>query len=290
MNTPLTQNIVWLGMCLQVPADWEMVRHGTDPDQGSLVMVDRRHQRLQLNWRKLDRRPDLEQMIEDYRRGDLAEHQGVKHKRISGAGGWHALRRSRADQHLTRAVRFDEADRRLVELALPWPHGPQGDLELELLQSFRLEAPNQQGLRWCAWGMRVEVPQGWKLHSAGIEPGSTHMRFTQGRAESLVRRLGAVDTWFHGHLDEFLTQQVSDRSISPRVTEVNKHPACEMETIEPGTRWQRWTGRLRARHDLAWLCPSDHAVYHVMTLAAQSQSNGGVRDFAVTCCQPPHSS
>ncbi|NJL30463.1 MAG: hypothetical protein HC898_01890 [Phycisphaerales bacterium] len=211
-------------------------------------------------------------MIEDYRRGDVAEHQGVKHKRISGAGDWHALRRSRADQHLTRAVRFDETDRRLVELALPWPHGPQSDLELELLQSFRLEAPNQQGLRWCAWGMRVQVPQGWKLHSAGIEPGSAHMRFTQGRAESLVRRLGAIDTWFHGHLDEFLTQQVSDSSISPRVTEVNKHPACEMETIEPGTRWQRWTGRLRARHDLAWLCPSDHAVYHVMTLAAPSQS------------------
>ena len=288
MTEARMQNICWMGMSLQVPGSWEMVRHATSSRQGSLMMVDRRHQRLQLTWQQIQREPDLEQMIEDYRNKDLEEHRGVKHKRVVGVGGWVALRRSRADHHLTRAVRFEKSCSRLVELVLPWPGvgGADGEVELDVLQGYRLEGPDGQSERWCAFGLEVQTPQGWSLHSAEIEPGSANMRFIKGRSEALIRRLGAVDAWFKGRLETFVQQQVEDASKTPRLRTYRNHPACELTTEEPCTRWQRWTGKARRRMDLAWLCPTDHAVYHLMTLSPMKLERAAEPgDFAVGCCQ-----
>jgi hypothetical protein len=257
-----TQSIAWLDMRLRVPADWEIVRHSVRTAAGRLVFVDRREQRLLLTWADCPTPPDTDRLFADYR----ARDEVTAATPLPVTDGWSGYRTAT----LTRAGRYDPHHRRWIELTITAP-----GQETALLQQFAIATTNHRR-EWRAFGFAVETPADWSLAAVDIQPAAATCTFRRQRAEVRVRRLGMTETWFKGDLEKFLQPQVTGtfRTMTHR-----SHPAGLVESREVGHRWQRLLGRLRPRHDLAWHCPVNHAVFQLTTLSAAP-----VDEIVVRCC------
>ncbi|MEX0775516.1 MAG: hypothetical protein WD042_07355 [Phycisphaeraceae bacterium] len=303
MNQARTQqSVIWLGMRLAVPAEWEIVRHAVSPKQGGLSMIDRRDQRLQLSWRELRAAPDLGRMLDDYRSRDAELYPAGKVVGVENAGGWRALRRSAEKGCLTRAVRYEPAYGRLIELVLPWPGGtaaPGGTVapvaveggagrydervERAILESFSMAADPLGPQRWCAWGLDCTAPAGWPLGRAQVKPADVSLVFQHEKERLTARRLGAPDLWYHDRPEEFLEQELDGQPNEIQFMRHRGHQACHSKSQEKTQPYRRLAGLGLEREDLVWHCPLDHVVYQV-TAHYRRRKPVSLRDLDVRCC------
>ncbi len=283
MAEALTQEIVWLGMRLTTPAEWDIVRHAVSPKTGSLVMIDRRRQRLQLTWRTLQRAADLGQMIADYKSRDAQERPNARVTELDRVNGWRSLRRTRDENSITRALRYEPSLKRLIELVLPWPLGVEQEVEDLVLTGFEvLDLKEDSPTPWRAFGLDVVAPSGWTLQRAKIQPGQARFTFENERRQAVCRRLGATDMWYDGQPDAWLEKDLSAAPDRVEMLRHRGHQACLGQSLEPTTRFTKIIGRARQRRDLVWHCPVDHAVYQITTLS-HAKDPVEPTEFAVRC-------
>ncbi len=270
MAQATTQQIVWLGMRLTVPAEWDIVRHAVSPQNGSLSLVDRRRQRLQLSWRELQRSPDVSRMIQDYKSRDAEQRPNAKVRELPEVNGWRALRRTNDENSLTRALRYEPECKRLIELALPWPLGVEEEIEELVLETFEVDVPaGDAPTDWRAFGLDVSAPVGWRLKSVKAQAGQTKLTFESEGKQAVLRRLSAAELWYNGQPDAWLEKDLSAAPDRIEMFRHRGHQACLGQSLEPTTRFEKILGRARQRRDLVWHCPVDHALYQITTLSPE---------------------
>jgi hypothetical protein len=258
-ETPCQQTIAWLRMQLHAPAHWELVRHGTQPAAGRLVLVDRCHQRLLLRWAACETPPEPDRLWQDYRTLERSRHADCRFDPLAPDTGWAGFRRHAGGDTLTRAGRFAPELRRWIEMTLSWPDGHDEQLETAVLRAFSIRATD----RIRAFGCDLTPPAGWTLAAAEIKPAQAELRFTCGRHEVRVRRLGMLEAWYDGDAPAFVRRQLGGVSADVGSALHRGHAVCHAESREAVARVRAfWQGR-RSRHDYAWTCPVEGVLYHV---------------------------
>jgi hypothetical protein len=313
-----TQTVAWLGLRLGVPGDWQVVRHGLSPSRGSLTLIDRYRQRMELGWRQCNNEPDLDHMIGDDRARQLQQHPDAHIEDLEPVADWRGTTRLFDDSGhaVTRAVRFDAATSRLLEAVIVTAEGPE-DLALvpELLEGVEVEAPATRATHWRAFDVEVRTPgPSWRLVSTQVKPADVTLRYAvyvpaeeaprkrppvqrsvagalllppapserSTGEEATIRRMGMASTWWDGNGASFLRRHGGGVPLAIRETPHDGRFITVADAVEPGPRLKRMLGRLRRRQQAVWHCKACNAVYHVDVLSWASDPVGF--DALVTRC------
>jgi hypothetical protein len=286
------ETIYWLGLRLEVPSDWQIVRHGLKPERGRLTFADRFAERLDLTWRKVPSEPDVESMVKDQRVRDDSEGSSSE-LRIPG---WCGYRRTCAGESLVRAARYDAESKRLIEVVLVVEprQGRSTKVDDRLLNQIRSAETIDQRQRLRAFDIDVTLRKSLRLCRATVEPANVTFAFaaadtrsipTSSQASAVIRRMGMAASWYRGNALRLLERE-SPRVDFGRVREirVNAHVATYAEGDASRTRVLRWFGRGAHRRAVAWLCEAENAVYHVATTSSDLAPLGP-EALTVECCK-----
>ena len=283
MNPALTQEIEWLGLRLLVPEQWQIVRHGLVSDAGTLVLVDRRHQRLNLSWTQCRNPPDLSRLVSDYLGKEADVEEAGPPERFRCGRHWRGLRqRKPSGEVINRGVLYHAETSRLIELLVTLPPGTDEDQRLvdQILRSFRVTAGAEDCRRWNAFDIALTTPPDFRLASSSVKPADATLRFVlvdaargkPTRTEATVRRLGMARSWYEGSLERMVRAHYPEQ----RFVESGeiRHQGSEgyfARGVEPGPPVKRMLRRLRERRVLCWHVPEQNAVYELATLSPQQQ-------------------
>ncbi|MEX0746222.1 MAG: hypothetical protein WD118_11525 [Phycisphaeraceae bacterium] len=288
------QTIEWLGVRFRVPGEWQIVRHSVVAEKGSLSLVDRRRQRLQLLWSDWAVKPDVGRLIGDYRSQASERDADATFETLDLPEPWLGVgRHVDRGEMLVRAARFDAATHRLIEAALLLKRDAPADRELllDVLDSVEVVDRPEVAQRWEAFDLALFLPPGLRLRQAEVKPMDVALRFRgydadadkYDRREVRVRRMGMADAWFKD-AERMLKKADWKLEYDLHYPQHNGHPAVLGVCQELGKGWQRWRGKLRRRRDLVWQCPTENAVYQVTTFSPVDQD---VEPDAldVSCCR-----
>ncbi len=264
----------WLGLEFEVPAEWEIVRHATNAARGSLIVVDRRRQRLEVRWSDCAKAPDLERLVHDFKskaeggQGEvLAVENGFRGLRSTGDGG----------RLTTRAVRWDARSKRLLELTLLAADGDAPELVTRVLGSVRTSSAEQE--RYSAFDVDVELPLGLSIAHATVKPADVLFEFQASQAEghkrkvpqASVRRFGMADSWFSGDLGALIRRENSSLRLGFSERRYGPHAAVFASGAGAGPMLPRMLGLVPERRVLAWLCGEKNSLYVVSTSSKKKQ-------------------
>ncbi len=265
--------LAWMGLRFEVPRHWEVLQHGSDPTRGRLILVDRRRQRMQLSWAKLDSRPDLEQAMADHRSRDMTEDADVELSEMLRPHGWIGYTRFSEQGALTRLTRYEQELAYWVDLVISHPGRHDPALDEGLAGGFDAPGPDEP-VHWRAFGLDVRTSPEWKLSGTTINAGDATLRFAEkdGLSEVAVRRLGMIDAWFLGDVQQWLRHHIGVMVEAEFTTvRMGNESAVKATSREPGTRWRRMLGKLRVRRDAAWACDTSKSLVCVTTWSPDAE-------------------
>lgn len=273
------QRTIWLGMAVDVPTDWAIVRHAVDTEKGRLVWMDRRRQRMQLSWLACPSRPEMRQVIADYRNMDLEFDEDVQFAKLPKINDWIGLRSS-GKRCLTRAARYEAHADRWVELVLEWPDKVDARVERHVCESF--DMTEVETGHWRAFGVDMTVANDWELLRVDAMPADVSWLFSRPKQELIVRKLGMLPTWFDGNMRMFVQRQLKDQPVTFSDIVVNGHTAVMAQSREPAARVKRWVGQQRRRHDCVWQCEQQQTLWQVTRIGGNA--DGEQMQVDVRCC------
>lgn len=282
----LTQPIAWMGIWMQLPQDWQPIRHSLNPARGTLVLVDRRRQCMELGWKRLEKTPDLQHMLDDYVQQIRQEDRDAQFESLSvDQDRWQGIVRLDADDQtvqLLRAVSFNQETLTLLEVTLVGTALPTEAFEWcrQLLAQVRVEEDGQVARRWRMFDVDVEAMENWRLSSVQADVGHASFGLTRydqtsrgsgkpTRDQMFIRRYGMAEVMYRGDLQRFL--KLRNQGMTIEQQRALRHRGFEAATvigIEPGKRLKRFTGQLRRQRDLVFRVPKENAMYHVSVLTS----------------------
>ena len=294
------RNVAWLGLSLDVPRHWEILRHSTSPRKGSLAFADATRQRLQVTWTQCVKAPDVGRLLADHRSRQSQDHPDARFSPVELPGSWRGVQHHLGPDHtLLRAARYDPPTRRLLEIVLapaasspPTSSSPRRDLgaDPEALASFflGLQVVGPADLpRLSAFGIQAAWPGGWRLARAQVRPADVTLTLTPVGDDSpttietsaktprsafppaavTLRRRGLANLWFDGDLLHWLSQQAKLAKVHIEPDSASPdHP--RIRTLRgrwdvAGPRYRRLLGRHRVAQARVWHDPDDDAVYSI---------------------------
>jgi hypothetical protein len=226
---------------------------------------------------------------------DRYRHEAGREAETSALSGlpvpWCGLLRKTETGHIVTAGRFFKRRRWLLEINVVWPALRDLTVETELMRRVHVEDAQAPQRLWQAMGLRVHAPRDYDLESYSAEVGRIAWTFRTDQRRSpavTVERIALVKHWLKGTPADWLPQQLEDRRRAVRADRltVNDHPAFGQLARLPAAPWRRLIGRHRHRADIAWVCPEEQRLYHVLatpvTAAEIPAPPGG---FQVDCCR-----
>ena len=277
--------IDWHGMSFSVPADWEIVKHAVNPENGRLVFVDRRHQRLVLSWVTNDGPLDTQRLLSDCRSREVVESPDSIFRDMAPVKQWRGYWWRDRESTVTRAGYFDRVRSQWIEMVLAWPVNRDQDMEQEILSGFKAGGTGRGPARWRAFGIDITSPQGWRLSSATVKPADLRVGFAIEGGEAVVKRVKVPESWFHGDMEAYLRKQLKGTKPAIAGRAYRNHIACLSQSREQGFK-RRWLiGDWRRRFDLAWVCERTKALYQITTTVRRTRAQVWQPDiFTVRCC------
>lgn len=272
---------VWLGLRLLHPAEWEPAQLTTDRAHGQCTLVDPYHQRLDVHWRPSRATPDLEKMFRKYR---SAAGKAVEEE-LAGASNWTGFVARKGGQTVTRAGRYFDKEKVLVELAATWPTARDKTLERRVLSGLR---PRREGdpLLTQAMGLSVQTPDGFRQSGFSGLAGHVRFDFSGGGGRLLVSRLSLVGGWLNKPLDEWMRHEARrSRCEDARDERVNGHEAYRLMTSQRSLDWRLPLGHREWREDLAWICPTCERLYSLRWVRPGRRRHE-IPAVTVGCCEP----
>ncbi|MFA9480409.1 hypothetical protein ACERK3_19240 [Phycisphaerales bacterium AB-hyl4] len=297
MNVKLAEKqqiVEWMGVRLLLPASWQVVRHSLGLAKGSLALVDRRRQRLQVIWSDWPTKPDVNHLIADYRSQQTDRDSNAVFESLDLPEPWQGVGRH-VDKGgmLVRAARFDPLTYRLIETAMLVDREDPAErlLVSEVLGNLEVVCRPEDAQQWQAFDVNLTTPSGYRLRQATVKPMNVSLRFMgydverdrYDRRESRVRRMAMAQAWYKG-AERMLQTADLNLVFDHRPMQLGRHAATLSTSDEVGTRWERLTGKLRRRRDLVWHCDREDAVYQVTTFSPQ-RADVDPEDFTVSCCR-----
>lgn len=286
--------VEWLGLSLQVPRDWQIVRHGTSKDLGTLAFTDRYAERLNFTWRRLEREPEVERLLTDQLAREQASHPTyvLARKRI---GKWYAYQVETGTSTWLRALRFETATSQLLEvwLSLRPANVRSTPVSTRLLDTIVAAGERVETAKLCAFDVAAEYPAALALRATKIEPASATFEFEEAeavgrlpkRAKARVRRMGMADSWYGGNAVRLLARESSPVEFQKHEDRPEgSHVVTYAEGDTTKGMLRRWLGRSQRLRAILWHCTEENAVYHVATESYDSAPLYP-EQFAVSCCK-----
>ncbi|MFW6133138.1 MAG: hypothetical protein ACOC8F_04520 [Planctomycetota bacterium] len=300
----------WRGLSLEHPPDWELARVSGPHEPGRLTFSDRRYHRLDVKWQQLTRKPNLDGMLEKYRRRTGKQTRTDIRDLSDLPDPWHGIVRDTPDGAAVHAARFFTERRWLVEVVLVWPTGRTGQarrrargrtasglgacdeaVQRRILQSVQAEPPDAETRLWQAMGVSLGLGRDWDLKVSRGDVGRIRWEFARAdkRGEQLVvERLAMPEYWLGGALRDWLRQQREEdyRLIREGMVAVGGHRACEVLSAAKVTPIRSLRGYKRVRRERAWQCPREDRVYHVtITHVRRDEELEFPENLNVRCCR-----
>lgn len=224
ISRPL-QTLVWRHIALRLPADWEMLQFASDFEKGRCAFADRYQFRAEMSWRAVRGEPDYDRMVSDY------VHKLEQDKHITGAErakkqGWHGFFGTINREFTSRFGRYYPELGCLVEMVFLWPDARDLDLENTLLASVEPCPPQPGGVqRWQAFGMNLTPPAHAAIEGCTAQPARAEFTFTDTKTGNTwqAMRLGMLGSWFDGHLEPWLQNNLGRSVHEVRYTHRTQH-------------------------------------------------------------------
>lgn len=277
------------------PAAWELaVASGAGEDR-RCTFADREYQRLEVQWRELPFAPKVEILLEKHRRA--AQDKSVPCRDLNDLPeGWAGLCQDPPLEPrrgvVVRAVKaFDLGKTNvLAEVTIVWPAKRDVELEKQILVGVR-PAPEGPTKLWRAMGLEVELAKEFNLVEMKAPVGKVEWTFHAGGkkdARVTVTRLAMPKYWLNGPLRDWLGEQVPVLAEKRREEpcEINSHRGELVLSEQPLHVLASWRGWKRCRLDVAWLCPEQERVYHVLCVQPRRDADLTLpASLRVGCCR-----
>jgi hypothetical protein len=263
--------IVWQGIALLVPRDWELLQFSRNPSQGRCAFADRYQFRLEFNWRKVNGPPDFERMLSDY--SAQLEQEGMPAGQRTTHHNWHGLENTTQEHTLCRRWgRYFESSRTLIEVVFVWPELKDRTLESTILDSVSDSSSGLAGFQhWRAFGMNLHAGAGLELVRCSARPAHIEWTFqdSNARRQQQFFRRGFVSEWLHQPIPLWLRDTVGkDCSLTESSTAIH---AQHSVTTFTGTRRRSVLNPYRTTiNAAAWICPRDGRLYSVIQTASKN--------------------
>lgn len=196
----------------------------------------------------------------------------------------------------------------LVEVTMVWPAGREVELERQILQGMR-PAGRKATRLWRAMGMEVELGREYdmvemKAPVGKIEwvfsPVARTARTAEGGVEAREKgekpekeatvslsRLAMPKYWLDGPLRDWLAGQapaLADK-LRQEPCEVNGHRGEMVLSEQEVNVWAKWRGWKQYRLDVAWLCPVEERVFHLVCRQRRRDAELSLPEsLRVGCC------
>lgn len=283
----------WRGLSIAHPVDWELsFASGLDQPK-RCVFSDRRSERYEVRWRPLKAVPNLDHMIERYRDKAPKGRDDVRLRLLENLPEpWSGLLQKSPEGKLVHAGRFFADQRLLVEVTFAWPKRRNTDLERRCLQALAPLPSESDTTHWQAMGMDITVPSNYELVEQISKVGKLRWVFEEpGRrgATLTLDRYAMVDTWLRLPLPRWLESELSSGRVVRRETkQINGHNAQQLLSRRRHGTLSTLRGIRMLRVDLAWKCPTDTRLYHLIyERPAKGEELTLPENIHVQCCQPP---
>jgi hypothetical protein len=256
----------WLGLRIELPEPWEVVRHSWSARKGSLAFADRARQRMQVIWTACVKRPDVGRLLDDYQSRLSGSETSGTWATPTLPDGWRGRLHRRAEgTPLLRAARYDATHDRLLEVALELgERSADGGWMAGVLAGVRSVRRAEDARRLRAFGVSIQYPPGWRPTGAQVLPADVSVTFSPSEekpdATVTLRRRGMAGAWFDGDLEGLIAQE--QRQAKPRF-EARPNDAVEAWWDVPGPRFRKLLGRHRVAACRWWHDPADTAVYEI---------------------------
>lgn len=269
------QNICWAGFEFKVPNDWEIGRHSISLQQGSLVLFDRRRQRMEITWQTAKKEPDIKRSCEDLRTRCNENKNTGECSKIEEFHGWLGFFQQINElASVVYALKWQRKSGRVIQstiVILDEPGTPKNPLVKNILTSCRDSVGKDKPIRWKAFGLDCRPPAGWCLKSTEINPMDVRLHFQKEsqkgginpECQATVQRLGMAGTWFSGDFQAYLQGQEPHRDFSFKQTDYRGHRAMTAEAEDETRLLFRLLKRSRARSELLWMCEPLNALFRV---------------------------
>jgi hypothetical protein len=286
----------WRGVEIEHPAAWEISVAIAPGEDGRLTYVDRRYTRLDMRWRTLKYVPDLNDMLERFRREAGKVDDGMEIVPLKNAPHpWAGFQRRGKQGSVVHATRFFKDQRLLVELVIVWPKTRHREVEKHILESVALSAEGGKTSYWRALGLEVDAPAEFRLTDNNAKVGRVSWTFVgpnEKRPQQLVvERLAMPDQWLAKPLEEWLQDELPPRSrvVEEKRQLFNGHDARRLLSETKIGTLSALIGWRRVRLDVAWRCDRDGRLYRVSysEVLKKGQPVEFPSTFRVACCQRP---
>jgi hypothetical protein len=278
------QSIEWLGMLFLVPDDWEIVRHSVNEKTGSLILVDRRCQRMQVTWTYCEKKLCENDVFDDLKKRDIADNPECKTGDLQSYGRFNGYRRICREDILVRAGLYDEKQKLWIDVVLPVKNNDEEKTAVSVLESYASSRKDDRYLRLRAFGLDAASPEGWKLVGADVKPALITFRYEHNGEKAEITRAGGADAWFDGNLETFLNNRITDSTgIYKEGTRLG-HASCGFIGKEQRLSIRWLLGKRRIRKDTVWYCPESRAVFHAVVTGTRNKVFS-TESFLVNCCK-----
>jgi hypothetical protein len=268
-----------------------MLQFSRDPSVGRIAFADRYQFRMELAWRTLKGRPDMQKLRADY----LAKLKvdGSEDVQTHNSGPWHGVKAGAAENLTTRFGRFFPTQSLLLEVVMLWPQGMDTGLQRKTLDSIA-EERQTSGLfrRWKAFGMDLLASQGMALDLCSVDPACVRMGFApakDARRSERFERVGFVDEWLTTSVRNWMNRRLPARAevTAERDEDLHGHEIRTVNAYAYASGLARLLGRKRYHQAAAWLCPADGRLYYAHVSSGEPLPQEGRPPLAggrLSCC------
>ncbi len=274
------------------PADWEVAYAAGTSERPRITFSDRRYRRLDVFYEFIDFKPNIELMLDRYRR---EADPGVELKPLTDATGeWRGLIRHEPDGTVVHAGKFFEQAGCFVEAAVVWPDQRDKRLERDLLKGIHPCESDEPRRLWQAMGLSVAMDREYDLQKHSSRVGRIIWEFAPDPRRGpflTVRRLAMPQHWLKVPLVDWLPSQIPGEYTEDdrRERAFNNHAGAEVVSSHRGGPATRLRRRRRLRLDVAWLCETEDRVYHISYAEESRNRSPELPDvFEIRCCREVH--
>jgi len=285
-----SRTIIWRNIRLDIPEDWEMLQYSKNDDVGNCSFGDRYMFRLELNWKIVPAAPDHERMIGDYISKLKDEGTLSKEKKFTH-GHWQGFSAFQGDLWVTRVGRYFEAAGKLLELVFFWPSNVEQKTLKPILESLRFTEAEDGFQNWQAFGLNIKAADGLLLDSCDIQPAMAQMTFSNKKGAEHIEnfeRLGMVNTWLKGSLEEWLKAKEPDK-LKDQVYQRKINRQHDIHFVSGKMTPMRFPRVLRKTNNYAsaaWICPRDGRLYSACIMSpSDATSDQDLPGQRLCCCE-----
>ena len=299
MTDNLTQTC-WRGMAVTHPEAWELAVFSGRDEPGRCTFNDRIYQRLDVRWRDLTYVPNLDLILDRYRRRSEKEKSQPVLPLPDPPEHWQGVMRPTKNGMVIYAARYYRQPRWLAEVTLIWPDRRDEHLERQILDSIQPQDPDTPLRHWQALGIDMDISRPFDLTDCSAKVGRVAWTFTVPNARKehahlkhsslLVERLAMPAAWIKGSMQDWLKDQIPSQRkvVSEELAIFNTHRCQRLTSTASAGTFSTLRGVRSVWMDVAWQCPTEGRLYHLrMCERSGDESIGFPDNLAVRCCRQP---